>query len=136
VCACRPVVAPSANQAQPTLVSGAVCCARAHQARAPITADECSRLVDRTLGLPQVELLLAMPRPKVLRRLLPVLAELGVHRLTITPAERVEKVYFASHVLRPAEVWSRVTPARQHLDLKCATACRRMAQGHPCTSTL
>lgn len=48
---------------------------------------------------PPVDLLLALPRPKVLRRLWAQLAALGVGRLMLTNAERVERNYFDTHVL-------------------------------------
>ena len=50
---------------------------------------------------PPVDLLLALPRPKVMRRLWPQLAALGVHRIILTNAERVERNYFDTHVLDP-----------------------------------
>lgn len=46
-----------------------------------------------------VDLLLAVPRPKVLRRLWPQLAALGVGRIILTNAERVERPYFDTHLL-------------------------------------
>ena len=49
---------------------------------------------------PLVDLLLALPRPKVLRRLWAQLAALGVGRVILTNAERVERDYFDSHVLQ------------------------------------
>ena len=52
---------------------------------------------------PLVHLLLALPRPKVLRRLWPQLAALGVARIVLTNAERVERNYFDTHLLAPAE---------------------------------
>ena len=48
---------------------------------------------------PSVDLLLALPRPKVLRRLWAQLAALGVGRIMLTNAERVERNYFDTHVL-------------------------------------
>ncbi|KAL0050614.1 hypothetical protein WJX82_003523 [Trebouxia sp. C0006] len=51
--------------------------------------------------LDQLYLVLAMPRPKVMKRLWSTLACLGVMRVYITGAEKVEKVYFASHALKP-----------------------------------
>jgi RsmE family RNA methyltransferase len=51
---------------------------------------------------PRTDLLLALPRPKVLRRLLPQIAALGVRRLFLTNAARVERPYFDTHVLDPA----------------------------------
>lgn len=50
---------------------------------------------------PPVDLLLALPRPKVLRRLWAQLAALGVGHIILTNAERVERNYFDTHVLTP-----------------------------------
>jgi 16S rRNA (uracil1498-N3)-methyltransferase len=50
---------------------------------------------------PSVDLLLALPRPKVMRRLWAQLAALGVGRIILTNAERVERNYFDAHVLKP-----------------------------------
>jgi RsmE family RNA methyltransferase len=57
---------------------------------------------------PAVDLLLAMPRPKVLKRLLPVLASQGVGRLWLTNAEKVEANYFATHWLAPGPLHARL----------------------------
>jgi 16S rRNA (uracil1498-N3)-methyltransferase len=51
---------------------------------------------------PGIDLLLALPRPKVLRRLWAQLAALGVGQIILTNASRVERNYFDSHVLEPA----------------------------------
>ena len=51
------------------------------------------------VALPRTDLLLAMPRPKVMRRLWAQLAALGVGHVVLTGAERVEHSYFSSHVL-------------------------------------
>jgi 16S rRNA (uracil1498-N3)-methyltransferase len=51
---------------------------------------------------PAVDLLLAVPRPKVMRRLWAPLAALGVGRIILTNAERVERPYFDSHVIEEA----------------------------------
>jgi RsmE family RNA methyltransferase len=48
---------------------------------------------------PPVDLLLALPRPKVMRRLWAQLAALGVGQILLTNAERVERNYFDTHVL-------------------------------------
>jgi RsmE family RNA methyltransferase len=50
---------------------------------------------------PRIDLLLALPRPKVMRRLWAQLAALGVSRIILTNAERVERPYFDTHVLTP-----------------------------------
>jgi RsmE family RNA methyltransferase len=48
---------------------------------------------------PPVDLLLALPRPKVMRRLWAQIAALGVGQILLTNAERVERNYFDTHVL-------------------------------------
>jgi RsmE family RNA methyltransferase len=50
---------------------------------------------------PSVDVLLALPRPKVMRRLWAQLAALGVGRIILTNAERVERNYFDTHVVTP-----------------------------------
>lgn len=50
---------------------------------------------------PTADLLLALPRPKFLKRILPQLATLGVRRLYLTAAKRVERFYFDTHLLKP-----------------------------------
>jgi 16S rRNA (uracil1498-N3)-methyltransferase len=57
---------------------------------------------------PRVDLALALPRPKVLKRLWPALAALGVGRIWILNAARVERVYFDTHVLDPAFLRARL----------------------------
>jgi RsmE family RNA methyltransferase len=50
---------------------------------------------------PNVDLLLAVPRPKVMRRLWAQIAALGVGQIILTNAEKVERNYFDSHILTP-----------------------------------
>ena len=50
---------------------------------------------------PRADVLLALPRPKVLRRLWSQLAALGVGRILLSNAERVERNYFDTHLLVP-----------------------------------
>lgn len=50
---------------------------------------------------PRIDLLLAMPRPKVLKRLWAQFAALGVGRIVLVRAEKVERYYFDSHVIEP-----------------------------------
>jgi RsmE family RNA methyltransferase len=50
---------------------------------------------------PPVDLLLALPRPKVMRRLWPQIAALGVRRVILTNASLVERHYFDTHWLEP-----------------------------------
>ncbi len=51
-----------------------------------------------------LDLLLAMPRPKVLRRVLQSAASLGARRIVLLAAQRVEKSYFDTPFLEPGEV--------------------------------
>jgi 16S rRNA (uracil1498-N3)-methyltransferase len=58
---------------------------------------------------PPVDLVLALPRPKAVGRVLQAAASLGVRRLDLVNAWRVDKTYFASHRLEGAalvrELW-------------------------------
>lgn len=49
-----------------------------------------------------VSLILAIPRPKQLKRVIPAIASLGVDRVVLVNAARVEKSYFDSKVLNDA----------------------------------
>ena len=55
-----------------------------------------------TPARPRVDVLLALPRPKVMRRLWAQLAALGVGQIILTNADRVERDYFDTHVLAEA----------------------------------
>lgn len=78
--------------------------------RGEVLALEVDRLVLRFEALdppprrPGIDLLLAMPRPKALKRLLPAIAALGVDRVALVNAARVEKSYFDSPSLTPEAV--------------------------------
>ena len=61
-------------------------------------------LTDPVPPVPRVDLLLAMPRPKVMNRLWPVLASLGVGRILVSNAWKTERNYFDTHVLEPEHV--------------------------------
>jgi 16S rRNA (uracil1498-N3)-methyltransferase len=50
---------------------------------------------------PRVDLLLALPRPKVMKRLWAPLASLGVGRIVVTQAAKVERTYFETHWIEP-----------------------------------
>ncbi|MCZ7592029.1 MAG: 16S rRNA (uracil(1498)-N(3))-methyltransferase [Kiritimatiellae bacterium] len=49
----------------------------------------------------RLDLILALPRPKVMKRLWAQLAALGVGRIILTNAARVERNYFDTHVIDP-----------------------------------
>jgi RsmE family RNA methyltransferase len=51
-----------------------------------------------------VTLVLAVPRPKAVKRLLPAFASLGLDRVVLLNAARVEKSYFEARALEPATV--------------------------------
>jgi RsmE family RNA methyltransferase len=57
--------------------------------------------LERVPPAPSVDLILALPRPKVMRRLWAPLASLGVGRITVVNAAKVEASYFATHWLLP-----------------------------------
>ena len=53
--------------------------------------------LDTVAPEPWIDLILAVPRPKVLKRLWAQLAALGVGRMVLVNAARVEREYFATH---------------------------------------
>ena len=50
---------------------------------------------------PWIDLLLAPPRPRAFKRLLPQLAALGVRRIMLVGAEKVEKAFWGAQALKP-----------------------------------
>lgn len=57
---------------------------------------------------PRLDLILAMPRPKVLGRILEQVVALGVGRIAVTRSWRVEKSYLRTERLAPAAIEERV----------------------------
>jgi RsmE family RNA methyltransferase len=51
-----------------------------------------------------IDLLLAMPRPKMLRRILAAVTSIGVKRLVLIKSARVEKSYFDSPLITPPAI--------------------------------
>ena len=51
-----------------------------------------------------VSLILALPRPLQLGRMLPMISQMGVDQLVLTGAQKVPKDYFGSHLFRKPEV--------------------------------
>jgi len=54
----------------------------------------------KILDTPCVDLILAVPRPLRLERMIPIIASLGIRRLYLIAANKVEKDYFGSHLFR------------------------------------
>eukprot|EP01036_Dinobryon_divergens_P038913 gene38913-51153_t len=59
-----------------------------------------SRADLKTNCRPGVDLILAVPRPLRLERLLPVISSMGVGRIVLIGASKVEKAFFGSHLFR------------------------------------
>ena len=57
--------------------------------------------LDETPPAPWCNLILALPRPRAMKRLWPQLATLGVRDIHLLNADKVEKTYFASHATDP-----------------------------------
>jgi 16S rRNA (uracil1498-N3)-methyltransferase len=57
-----------------------------------------------TPPIPSITLLLALPRPKVLARLLPQIAAVGVKQIVLVNAYKVERCYFDSDIIRNLEL--------------------------------
>ena len=57
-----------------------------------------------TQDIPPVSLLLALPRPLQLGRILPMISQFGVDHLVLCNAKKVPKDYFGSHIFRKPEV--------------------------------
>jgi hypothetical protein len=55
---------------------------------------------DNDDDVPRVSLLLALPRPLQLQRILPMVAQLGVEHILLTNANKVPKDYFGCRILR------------------------------------
>jgi len=55
---------------------------------------------EQTMQQSCTSLLLALPRPKILKRIIPQIVALGVEEIILTNAEKVEKNYFATHWLK------------------------------------
>lgn len=53
---------------------------------------------------PSVSLILALPRPLQLGRMLPMISQMGVDQLILTEARKVPKDYFGSHLFRKPEL--------------------------------
>ena len=68
------------------------------------TKAECEMLITLTSPPPKrpnIDVIVAIPRPKALKRVIPSLASLGVDNIFFVGAKKVEKSYFDSKVLTP-----------------------------------
>ena len=82
---------------------------------------------------PRVDILLAMPPPSRFHRTLPLFGMLGVNHVHLTNAGKVDKAYFASHMLRTdahANVSLREA-LRLGLEQSGGVAMPRVTVGHP-----
>jgi 16S rRNA (uracil1498-N3)-methyltransferase len=61
-----------------------------------------------------LQLLVAMPRPKILRRVLQAAASMGVKRIVLAGSYRVERSYFASPLLAPAALREQLLLGLEH----------------------
>ena len=80
-------------------------------------------------SIPRVDLLLALPRPKVLKRLWAPLASLGVGHIVLTNAAKVERNYFDTHWLQPEAYRPLLVEGLQQAGdtrLPKVTICRRL----------
>eukprot|EP00579_Thalassiosira_antarctica_P028960 CAMPEP_0202005702 /NCGR_PEP_ID=MMETSP0905-20130828/10679_1 /ASSEMBLY_ACC=CAM_ASM_000554 /TAXON_ID=420261 /ORGANISM="Thalassiosira antarctica, Strain CCMP982" /LENGTH=398 /DNA_ID=CAMNT_0048563319 /DNA_START=52 /DNA_END=1248 /DNA_ORIENTATION=+ len=68
------------------------------------TITEDGTTTDLISDTPSVSLLLALPRPLQLSRILPMISQLGIDQLILTNAKKVPKDYFGSHIFRKPEV--------------------------------
>ena len=57
---------------------------------------------DREAPPPWIDLVLAPPRPRVMKRLLPQLASMGVGRIVLVGAAKVEKAFWGAQLLKEA----------------------------------
>ena len=62
------------------------------------------KLSEKPPAAPDIRVLLALPRPKVLGRKLKSLAELGVKEIHLINAAKVEKSYWTAHQLKEDQI--------------------------------
>ena len=78
---------------------GSLCISIPHPPRTYLSSQSSS-----SDDIPRVSLLLALPRPLQIGRILPMVAQLGIDQLILTNAMKVPKDYFGSHIFRKPEV--------------------------------
>ncbi len=61
-------------------------------------------LTDPSIALSPVNLLLAIPRPQILKKVLSVACELGISKVNLFVGNQSQKSYLSSHVLEPQEL--------------------------------
>lgn len=99
----RSVLAPAPGQRlRIGVIDGAIGTARLVSLAPDVVLDDLA--LEATPEPPPIDLLLALPRPKVLARLLSPIAQLGVRRIFLSGAWKVERFYFDAHVLEPQEI--------------------------------
>ena len=71
---------------------------------APFTESSDNPQGDTSSTSDSVSLILALPRPLQLGRMLPMISQMGVDHLVLTAAKKVPKDYFGSHLFRKPQV--------------------------------
>lgn len=69
----------------------------------PFVVDLTVQLTDQTVSAPTIDLLLALPRPIMLKRILSQVTALGVGRICLVNANRVEKSFWDAGILEEKE---------------------------------
>lgn len=59
---------------------------------------------DACAPLPWIDVVLAIPRPRALKRIMPQLASMGARRIILAGAEKTEKAYWGAHILGASEM--------------------------------
>lgn len=83
------------------LLNGPIGTAKVIQIDESIVKLQCDELVEQPPPVPTVDLIVALPRPQTLKKVLIVSATMGVRQIHLIRANRVEKSFFHSPLLEP-----------------------------------
>jgi RsmE family RNA methyltransferase len=73
------------------------------ESKYPFLVDLLVNVTEKPVSVPAIDLLLAMPRPIMLKRILSQVTALGVGKILIINANRVEKSFWEAGILDPVE---------------------------------
>jgi len=93
--------AQSGDTLQVGLLDGPVGTARIERLTESEVVIRCETLTDAVPLLPTIDLICALPRPQTLKKVLLTAATMGVRRIHLIRANRVEKSFFHSPLLEP-----------------------------------